>query len=79
MAKYFFNIREGEHLTLDEEGMELPTLDAAIREAEVSGRELLADMVRDEQPLDGQAIEITNTDGTILRRVRLKSLFWISA
>jgi hypothetical protein len=59
--------------------MDLPSLDAAVREAETSGREMLAEMLRDGTPLDGQAVEITNEDGTVLKSVRLKSLFWVSA
>jgi hypothetical protein len=79
MTVYHFNIRDGSKVAMDEEGMDLPSLDAAIREAETSGRELLADMVRDGTPLDGQAVEITNEAGTVLKSIRLKSLFWISA
>lgn len=55
MPRYFFNIREGNRLALDEEGMILPGLEAATREAEQSGREILADMLRDGTPLDGHA------------------------
>jgi hypothetical protein len=33
MPRYFFDIRDGEELVSDEEGMELPDLDAAFREA----------------------------------------------
>jgi hypothetical protein len=79
MTIYHFNIRDGSKVAMDEEGMDLPSLDAAIREAETSGRELLADMVREGTPLDGQAVEITNEAGTVLKSIRLKSLFWISA
>ena len=79
MPRYYFNIREGNHVAVDEEGMDLPGMEAALREAELSGREIIADMVRDERPLDGQAIEITNQEGAVLKRVPLKSLFWIGA
>ena len=63
MPRFYFNIREGNRLTRDEEGLDLPGLDAAQREAEMSGREILADMLRDGTPLDGQAVEITNEQG----------------
>jgi hypothetical protein len=36
-------------------------------------------MLRDGAPLDGQAFEITNSGGAVLKRVSLKSLFWIGA
>lgn len=79
MPRYFFNIREGDHVSVDEEGLVLPGLAAAEAEAEQSGRELLADMLRNGTPLDGQIIEVTNEDGAVLKRVGLKSLFWVSA
>lgn len=79
MPRYYFNIREGDRLTRDEEGLDLPNLARTEREAEMSGRDLLADMLRAGVPLDGQALEITNQDGTVLKRVSLKSLFWIGA
>jgi hypothetical protein len=79
MPRYHFHIRDGRDVALDEEGMDLPNLDAAISEAELSGREILADMVRAGRPLDGQAVEITDERGAVLKQVRLKSLFWISA
>jgi hypothetical protein len=33
MPRYFFDIRDGEELIADEEGMDLPDLEAAFREA----------------------------------------------
>ena len=33
MPRYFFDIRDGEELIPDEEGMDLPDLEAAFREA----------------------------------------------
>ena len=79
MTRYYFHIRNGNSLAVDEEGMDLPSFEAALEEAETSGRELLADMVRDGAPLDGQAVEIATADGTVLRRVPLKALFWVGA
>lgn len=59
--------------------MYLPDIDAALHEAENSAREILADMLRDGTPLDGQAIEVTTEDGTVVRRVPFKSGFWVGA
>ena len=79
MTRFYFNIREGNRLTRDEEGIDLPGLDADTREAEMSGREILADMLRDGTPLDGQAMEITSEEGKVLKQISLKSLFWVGA
>ena len=79
MPRFYFNIREGKRLTRDEEGIDLPGLDAATREAEMSGREILADMLRDGTPLDGQAMEISSEEGRVLKHISLKSLFWVGA
>lgn len=43
MSTYFFDVQDGDGVFLDETGMELADMDAAIREA----RRALADMVRD--------------------------------
>jgi hypothetical protein len=43
MSRYYFDIHDGEGLFVDEQGMDLVDMDAAIAEA----RRALADMVRD--------------------------------
>ena len=40
-----------------------PTSEVAIHEVELSGRELLADMVRDGTPLDGQRVRHNQNSG----------------
>ena len=53
MAKYYFDLREGGSLVEDDEGQELPDLDAAEREA----AEVAAEISRDKLP-KGNAREI---------------------
>ena len=43
MTRYYFDMQDGEGFFVDESGLDLPDMDAAIREA----RRALADMVRD--------------------------------
>ena len=43
MATYFFDVHDGDGVFVDDTGMELASMDAAIKEA----RRALADMVRD--------------------------------
>lgn len=76
MPRYHFNIRNGDSIRRDEEGTILPDLAQAERVAETNVRERLQ---RDGVSLDGQSLEITNQDGTVLNRVSLKTLFWIGA
>jgi hypothetical protein len=40
MPRYFFNIRDQHHLEQDDEGLELPNLDAAVEEAKRALREM---------------------------------------
>jgi hypothetical protein len=56
MTRYFFDIRDGDEFIVDQEGMELPHVEAAQIEAAHS----LADMVRDKinsQPFFLMAIQ----------------------
>jgi len=46
MPRFFFNIRNGEALVKDPEGIDLPGLQEAKGAAMVSGREILAENVR---------------------------------
>lgn len=69
MRRYFFDLRDGDEVMTDEEGMELPTLVAVQEEA----AHALAGMARDEVPLSGNgqvrhmAIEVRDGDGPVLR------------
>jgi hypothetical protein len=65
MKRYFFDIRDGDILAVDEEGMELPNIRAAQEEAALS----LADMTRDRissKPRWHIAIEVRDDDGPVM-------------
>lgn len=49
MPRYHFDVRDGQDVFIDEDGMDLPDLDTAIGEA----RRTLADMMRDSLRNDG--------------------------
>ena len=74
MPRYFFNIRSSEGIIRDPDGTELPDLEAARAEAELSARDLLADLLRQGVTLDGQAFEITDEMGQILERLPFRSV-----
>jgi hypothetical protein len=70
MAQYFFDIIAGDQLSLDEEGMTLPNMEAARREATRS----LADLARDtERPL-ALTISVRNCEGPVFET----ALQWIT-
>ena len=65
MTRYFFDIRDGDNLAVDEEGMELPDIEAAQEEAARS----LADMTRDRirsKPRWHVAIEVRCDNGPVV-------------
>jgi hypothetical protein len=65
MTRYFFDIREGDSVAPDEEGLEFPHVEAAQEEAAHS----LADLVRDKirgQPNCYMAIEVRDNDGPVV-------------
>jgi hypothetical protein len=73
MTRFFFHIRDGEEYLEDEEGVELPDLDTAHHEAISAAREMISDMVLRGKVINGQAFEIANADGQILKVVPFKS------
>ena len=46
MGRFYFHVRMGEELIPDEEGRDLPDVPAALREAQLAARELLADAIK---------------------------------
>jgi hypothetical protein len=65
MTRYYFDLRDGDGLAIDEEGLEMSDLAAVQEEA----ARALADMVRDSvtsQNLDQIAVEVRDDDGPVL-------------
>jgi hypothetical protein len=65
MSRYYFDIRDGEELIPDEEGMELPDLDAAFREAARSLAEI-SPMGRRTVASGHVAIVVRDGSGTVI-------------
>ncbi len=66
MPRYYFDLRDGDALAMDEEGLELLNLEAAQEEAALS----LADMTRDAlrgYPSHGMAVEVRDDTGPLLQ------------
>jgi hypothetical protein len=73
MTKFFFHTRDGDHYTKDEEGTDLPDLEAAHDEAVLAAREMMAEMLITGKLVDGQQFEIATEDGTVVEIFAFKS------
>ena len=58
MSRFYFNIRDGETLIADLEGVEMPSAKDALEEATQAARDLLANKVRNGDVIDGQQFEV---------------------
>lgn len=66
MVRYYFDVREGDHVTIDDEGMEFATRERALLEAAQS----VAELARDQIPMHPTGhrivIEARDSEGPIL-------------
>ena len=72
MPKYFFNIQRGEEIIPDEEGIDLPDLDAVREEARVGAREILAEEVLKGHIHPHQAFVVRDEAGQIALTLNFK-------
>lgn len=70
MARFFFHVRDGADLSRDEEGQDLPDIEAARREAVNSNREMLGERILHGGALNHRQIEIADETGRIVGVVR---------
>jgi hypothetical protein len=71
MPMFFFHIRDGDALILDEEGTDFEFIQAAFAEAELSARDLAIEQIKGGTLGDGAAVELTNSTGIVLKVVPL--------
>lgn len=74
MPKYYFNYRIKGVLEKDPEGTELPSDEAAFEEAQTAARKLLAAKDLGGNLVDGDELEITTGDGTLVHTLPLRSV-----
>jgi hypothetical protein len=72
--RFFFNIRDGETLIPDDEGVILPDIESARDEARISAKELAAEEFKATRHVDGRVIEITDPLGRVIERLPLKGV-----
>ena len=67
MPCYFFDIRDGEQLVPDDDGLDLATAQAAWAEAALSLADLAVDAIQaNERPCQPVAIEVRDENGPVL-------------
>jgi hypothetical protein len=74
MPRYYLHIKDGDRLIKDQEGVELPSVLSAKREAEHAAREILAAKVRAGDIIDGQEFEIADARGNRMLTIPFKSV-----
>ncbi|TYL72552.1 DUF6894 family protein [Bradyrhizobium cytisi] len=74
MGRFYFHLRAGDEITLDEEGTELPDLPAAEGEAVLAARELLAEAIKSGTPDVSEVLVITDEVGRPLGTVPLATV-----
>jgi hypothetical protein len=76
--RYFFHIRSDDEYDTDVEGIELPSLEAAIEEAAISAREMVAERVLHQERIDHMRFEIASTDGQVLETLHFRDVVKIN-
>jgi len=66
MPHYYFHVREGAELSRDEEGQDLPNVEAARREAISTSREFLGEKLLHGGSLAHRSIEIADETGHVV-------------
>jgi hypothetical protein len=74
MTRYYFHIRDADGMSRDNEGTELPNLEAARREARASGRDLIADAMKSRRLVAGQMLDIADEQGVVIETLTVSDL-----
>jgi hypothetical protein len=73
MAMYFFNVIAGSVIISDEEGTDLPSIDAAMEEAAKDARALMSDAILQGRDISRRSISICSEHGDVLAVVPFHS------
>lgn len=71
MTRFYFHIRMGDRIVIDQEGSDLPDPAAARAEALASARQILADAIRSGNDATPEAFIIADCEGRELETVPL--------
>lgn len=71
MPHFFFHIRDGDALIVDEEGVDFSGVEDAVADAREAARDMIDDALAVGAEIAHQVIEITSPDGSVLEKVHL--------
>jgi hypothetical protein len=74
MGRFHFHVRAGDELTSDDEGIDLPDLSAAKREAMLTARELLVEAIKSGKQTVPEVFVIADDEGRTLDIVSLAAV-----
>lgn len=74
MPRFFFHIRDSESFEVDPEGVEFDSIESAVVDAKAAAREMMADMLRAGERVDGQRFEIADEHGKVIEIVPFRSV-----
>jgi hypothetical protein len=74
MGRFYFHLRDGEDLILDDEGTELPNVEAAKKEAVHSAREFLCEAIKTGKSNIPDAFVIADEAGQTLEELPFRAL-----
>lgn len=74
MPRYYFHICDDEGTSRDEEGTELPDLEAARHEARASARDLISQYMKNRKPVKNQTLQIANETGKVLEIMDVRAV-----
>jgi hypothetical protein len=74
MGRFYFQLRNGDKLLPDDDGVDLPDFSAAKREAVLAARELLAEAIRSGRQKVPDAFVIADESGRTLDTILLATL-----
>lgn len=74
MARYFFNVVQGNNILEDEEGSELPDLETVRKEADASAREIMAMNILSGDHMEDRAIWVRDERGQTVLMLPFREL-----
>jgi hypothetical protein len=74
MTRYFFNLRSGDKFVPDVEGHDYANLGAAKEEAVIAAREILSELVKHGEVIDGSIFEITDASGALCATIPFRDV-----
>jgi hypothetical protein len=74
VSMFFFHVRTGERFARDEEGIDLPDLDAARQEATASVREIVANAILAGEPVGDRAVHVVDQTDALVFAIQFRDV-----